>query len=227
MKGLGVGADLAVVDGDPLEKAPDNLAEARKILEKNKLPLTDENVFLVLSMMQPGKKEEANEGLLLLQGKARVNLPLKAKDAPPAATAPAPAAAPSAYAMPNGPVACSVQEADGAIRTFLVTLDFPGSRGGSGGGSAAATATAPAPAAAPAATGQTVAIKAPFPGSVTLKDLLVKAGASVKTGQVVAVVEAMKADHDVKSPVDGTVQTVHFAIGSEVPAGRPILSLVK
>ena len=70
-------------------------------------------------------------------------------------------------------------------------------------------------------------LKAPFPGSVTLKDLLIKEGDSIKTGQVLAVVEAMKADHDVKSPCDGMISTIHITIGSEVPAGQPILTIAK
>jgi len=210
-------------EGDPLEAAPKNIPEAKKIVEDHGFEPTDENVFLVLSMMQPGKKIEANEGLLLLQGKGRVVLPLKEKEKPPAAApAPAPALA-AACAAPSGPVMCQVQEAGGALRTFKVTL------GAAGGGNApAAPAAAPAASGpAPAAQGETVSLKAPFPGSVTLKDLMVKQGDAVKSGQVVAVVEAMKADHDVKCPCDGTISEVHITIGSEVPAGQPIMTIAK
>jgi pyruvate carboxylase subunit B len=217
--------EMPPFDGDPLEKAPNNIPEAKKILEDRGLPTTEENVFLVVSMMQPGKKVEANEGLLLLQGKGRVNLPLKKKEAPAVApAAPAAAAAPSASPVHvNGPVTCQVQEAGGITRTFKVTLDFQGQS--SSGSAAPAAAPAPAATAAPAA--DAVPLKAPFPGSVTLKDLTVKEGDAVKAGQVVAVVEAMKADHDVKSPCNGTISDVHISIGSEVPAGQPILTIAK
>jgi len=224
--------ELPPFDGDPLEKAADNIPEAKKILATHNLKETEENIFLVLSMMQPGKKAEANEGLLLLLGKGRVKLPLKVKEAAPApAAAPAAApvaaapAAPAAAPMSNGPVNCQVQEAGGEVRTFRVTLDFGHTKATTGGGATAAapatTATAPAPAA------DAMPLKAPFPGSVTLKDLMVKAGDAIKSGQVVAVVEAMKADHDVKAPCDGTVETVYIEIGSEVPAGQPIMTIAK
>ncbi|HIM68344.1 MAG TPA: acetyl-CoA carboxylase biotin carboxyl carrier protein subunit, partial [Verrucomicrobia bacterium] len=44
-------------------------------------------------------------------------------------------------------------------------------------------------------------------------------------GQVVAAVEAMKAKHDVKAPCAGRVSAVHAAIGNEVSAGKPILTI--
>ncbi len=207
-----------VFEGDPLEVAPNNIPKAEEVLKEYNLPVTDENTFLVLAMMQPNKKTEANEGLLLLQGKGRVKLPLKKKDEPkPAAVAAAPAATTAVPARPTGPVTCKVQDDGGTVRTFKVTLDF-----GDGGGSNPA-------AVAKAATGggEQVPLKAPFPGSVTLKDLMVKEGEAVKEGRVVAQVEAMKADHDVKAPCDGTVQTIHVTIGSEVPAGQPIMTLTK
>ena len=205
-------------DGDPLQKAPNNIPEAKKVLEERNMEVTDETTFLVLAMMQPKKKIEANEGLLLLQGKGRVKLPLKKKDEPkPAAVPAAQALAAAAPARPKGPVTCKVQENGGAVRTFKVTLDF------SDGGGAAAPAATPATAAG----GDLVPLNAPFPGSVTLKDLMVKEGDSINEGQVVAQVEAMKADHDVKAPCGGTIQAIHITIGSEVPAGQPILTIAK
>jgi pyruvate carboxylase subunit B len=213
--------DMPVFDGDPLAKAPNNIPEAEKILKDHGLDTTDENVFLVVSQMKPGKKVEANEGLHLLQGKGRIVLPLKEMEKPAAAAAPAPAPVGAAPAsQPSGPVTCKVEDDGGLLRTFRVTLNFPGADAVK---SAPARETAPAPAAG----GDTVPVKAPFPGAVALKDLLVKEGDSIKTGQTVAVVEAMKADHDVKSPCDGTVAALHVTIGSEVPAGAPILSIAK
>jgi biotin carboxyl carrier protein len=104
----------------------------------------------------------------------------------------------------------------GEVRTFKVTLSYEGQ-------------PAAAPAAAAPATGgnNAVPLKAPFPGTVMLKDLLVKEGDAIKSGQVVAVVEAMKADHDVKAPCDGRIAGLAIAIGSEVPAGQPILTIAK
>ncbi len=77
--------------GDPLEKAPDSIAKAEEALRERKLPLTEENIFLVASAIVPDKNMELNEGIRLLTGKAKVNLPLKAKEKPAAEIVPAPA----------------------------------------------------------------------------------------------------------------------------------------
>jgi biotin carboxyl carrier protein len=62
---------------------------------------------------------------------------------------------------------------------------------------------------------------------VELVDIKVKAGDTVTKGQVVAAVEAMKATHDIKSPVDGVVASVQARIGDELDASKPILMIAK
>ena len=66
-----------------------------------------------------------------------------------------------------------------------------------------------------------------FAGSVELVDIKVKAGDTVTQGQVVAAVEAMKATHDIKSPVAGVVVSVQARIGDEVDSSKPILTIAK
>ena len=39
-----------------------------------------ENIFLVMAAMVPGKKLEINEGIRLLSGKPRIDIPLKKKE---------------------------------------------------------------------------------------------------------------------------------------------------
>jgi biotin carboxyl carrier protein len=56
-------------------------------------------------------------------------------------------------------------------------------------------------------------------------EIKVKAGQTVKQGQVLAAVEAMKAKHDVKSPCDGRVRSVDATLGSTVAKGIPIVTL--
>ena len=63
---------------------------------------------------------------------------------------------------------------------------------------------APAPAAAPkAAAGAAgaVAVKAPMPGNIL--DVKVAAGASVKAGDVLVILEAMKMENEIVAPQDG------------------------
>ena len=102
----------------------------------------------------------------------------------------------------------------GKVRTFEITMQPPRAR-----------PRPRRPAAPAAAGGKSTPVFSPFEGKVELVDIHVKVGDSVTAGQVVAAVEAMKAKHDVKSPCDGTVLSIDAALGSEVSAGKPILTL--
>lgn len=208
--------------GDPLEAAPKNIPTARAALEENGIPVNDKNIFLVLAAMVPGKKVELNEGIRLLTGKAKIDIPLKKKEAAPeAAAAPAPAVAAGNGQGPiTGPVTsrCVVKE-EGRTRTFMVTIEPAGGSPAmnSGGGTAVATA--------PAATGAGTQVFSTFGGSVEIVDIKVKVGDHVSRGQAVAAIEAMKAQHEIKSPVEGKVIEIFAAIGDEVDSSRPIMTI--
>ena len=89
----------------------------------------------------------------------------------------------------------------------------------------APVAAAPAPAAAPAAPKSVkgTAVKSPFPG--TLLRLNVKEGDSVKTGDVLCVVEAMKMENDICSPCDGKITAIMASEGRNVVTDEIILSI--
>ena len=53
----------------------------------------------------------------------------------------------------------------------------------------------------------------------------VKVGDTVAEGQKVAAVEAMKAEHDIKSQYAGTVTAIHVKIGDEIDSSNPILTI--
>lgn len=208
--------DLPVFDGDPLEAAPKNIEPARKALEENGLPVTDKNIFIILAAMVPGKKMELNEGLRLLKGTPRIDIPLKKKEEPKPEAAPAPAPPAGAPAV-TGPVTskCTVQE-EGITRTFTVTIEP----------TAAAAPANPAPAATPTAPPAAgTKIYSTFAGSVDVVDIKVKEGDTVTKGQTVALVEAMKATHDIKAPVGGRVTGIHVKIGDEIDSSKPIITL--
>ena len=76
----------------------------------------------------------------------------------------------------------------------------------------AAAPAAPAPAAAPVADGTKVT--APMPG--TILDIKVAVGDTVKSGQAICVLEAMKMENDVNAPCDGKVLSVNTTKGSAV-----------
>ncbi|MGN1134259.1 MAG: biotin/lipoyl-containing protein [Oscillospiraceae bacterium] len=80
---------------------------------------------------------------------------------------------------------------------------------------AAAPKTEPASAAAPVADGTKVT--APMPG--TILDIKVAVGDTVKAGQAIAVLEAMKMENDVNAPCDGKVLSINTTKGSSVETG--------
>jgi pyruvate carboxylase subunit B len=202
---------LPVFEGDPLEAAPNNIEPARKALEERNIPVNDRNLFLVLSTMVPGKKMELNEGIKLLTGKGKIDIPLKKKEA-----AVAPATAPVAAALPSGPITstCKVEEG-GKVRTFVVTIE-PNQASGA--------LIAESVASQPAKTGGT-SVFSVFGGEVEVIDILVKVGDEVTEGAVVASIEAMKAQHDIKAPCAGKVISVDVRIGEEIDATQSIITI--
>ena len=82
----------------------------------------------------------------------------------------------------------------------------------------AAPAAAPAPAAKPVSAGPVSGTKvtAPMPGMI--KSLSLPEGSSVKEGDVILVLEAMKMDNDITAPCSGTI-SYKTAKGSNVDTG--------
>ena len=83
----------------------------------------------------------------------------------------------------------------------------------------AAPAAAPAPATAPAGGEQ---VKSPMPGNI-LK-INVSNGASVKKGDVLMILEAMKMENEIMCPCDGTV-TVCTSVGATVETGAVLCTI--
>jgi 3-methylcrotonyl-CoA carboxylase alpha subunit len=71
-----------------------------------------------------------------------------------------------------------------------------------------------------AATGR---LTAPMPGKVV--SFAVKSGDAVKAGQTLAVMEAMKMEHTIAAPKDGTVAELLYAPGDQVAEGAELLTL--
>ena len=63
----------------------------------------------------------------------------------------------------------------------------------------------------------------PLPGVVAT--VVVKVGQAVRAGEVLMIIEAMKMEHSISAPYDGTVKVIHFARGDRVPEGSQLLEL--
>ena len=86
----------------------------------------------------------------------------------------------------------------------------------------AAPAAAPK-AAAPAGAAGANKVNAPMPG--TILDVKVAVGQTVKNGQVLCILEAMKMENEIAAPCDGVVASVNVTKGAPVSTGDLLISL--
>ena len=86
---------------------------------------------------------------------------------------------------------------------------------------AAPVKAAPAKAAAPAA--GSVSVTAPMPGKIL--NVKLQAGAVVKKGDVILILEAMKMENEIVAPEDGTIASINVATGDSVEAGAVLATL--
>jgi len=96
------------------------------------------------------------------------------------------------------------------IDGLLLELDIPSEDSDTAGGIAGQA-------------GEKDKIYAPMPGKIV--KLLVKDGEAVKAKQPLVIVEAMKMEHQIDSPSDGSVKRINFADGDQVDTETPIVEL--
>jgi pyruvate carboxylase subunit B len=223
--------ELEPTTRSPLELNDENpekgLEVARRKLQAEGLPETDENLFIVATCREKGlaflkgeaevlvrkigaeeKKEEKKEG--------------KKEDAPKAA--PSDGGAPGQYTVNvNGKDYSVALEGDKATvngKTYQV---------GIGEGEAAPPPAAAAKAAPakmeekPAENAEGTPVTAQMPGRVTR--ILLQVGDYLKAGETILLLEAMKMETPVSSTVDGTLSDIPVAIGDQVATGD-VLAIV-
>lgn len=88
------------------------------------------------------------------------------------------------------------------------------------------TAPAPKPS-APKAPSKPAAgssdITAPMPGTVL--EIKVTQGQTVKNGDLVMILEAMKMENEIFAPADGTIEKIHINQGASVNSGDLLISI--
>jgi biotin carboxyl carrier protein len=82
---------------------------------------------------------------------------------------------------------------------------------------------AAAPKAAPAGKAGSVEVTAPMPGTILAINVTV--GQSVKKGETVCVLEAMKMENDIPAPQDGVVASINLQKGASCSANDVIITL--
>jgi pyruvate carboxylase subunit B len=181
-----------VFTGDPLDVLEPGIPKARKILEKEGLPVTDENIFIVGALETAG----GNKGLDFLKGKKPINVrkvPTKSEKTPPAAAPP-----PSSPAM-TGPADYTVT-VEG--KTYQVTVE------------AATGEVKKVEFTAAAKTGTAMDVKAKLQGIVY--EIFVAVGDQVHQGDTLMVLEAMKMETPLVSPYDGMIASIEVEKGQVV-----------
>ncbi len=87
---------------------------------------------------------------------------------------------------------------------------------------AAAPVAAPAAAPAPAAAGEGV-VQSPMPGNINAVKF--SAGQSVKAGDVIIILEAMKMENEIVAPKAGTLKSVFVTKGATVNTGDALFEI--
>ena len=87
---------------------------------------------------------------------------------------------------------------------------------------AAAPVAAPAATPAPAAAGEGV-VQSPMPGNINAVKF--SAGQSVKAGDVIIILEAMKMENEIVAPKAGTLTKIHVQKGAVVNTGDPLFDV--
>jgi pyruvate carboxylase subunit B len=204
---------LEMNDEDPKK----GLEAARQVLKEHKLPETEENLFIIATCKE--------KGLAFLKGEATVGV-RKVKPEEKAAAAPTAAAAPSATA-PSA-AAASTAASEGPSRYNVTVngkryhLTIDGDRAIVNGRQydVALEAAAAQPAVLAVPQGEGTPVKAQMPG-VVLR-VLTEEGASIAAGEGLMVLEAMKMEVEVSSPVSGIVQEFDVAVGDQVATGQTL-----
>ncbi len=174
------------------------LEVAKKRLEDANLPVNDENLFISAACKE--------KGILFLQGKGTIGVRKNEpkKEAPSTSTSSTNEYTVTvngkkyAIALDNGKATVNGKEYDFNVKE----------------GIDAKTSTSD---------GEGTPVKAALPGNV-LK-VLVTEGDSIEEGDVIAVVEAMKMETEIKSPVSGTVKSVDIEVGNKVQTGQVLVTI--
>lgn len=173
------------------------LEVAKKRLEDANLPVNDENLFISAACKE--------KGILFLQGKGTIGVRKNepAKEAPSTASS-----ASNEYTVTINGKKYAIALDGNKAKVNGKDYDFSVKEGIEVKGTSS---------------GEGTPVKAALPGNV-LK-VLVSEGDTIEEGDVIAVVEAMKMETEIKSPASGTIQSVEIEVGNKVQTGQVLVTI--
>lgn len=174
-----------VFTGDPVDVLEPGIPKAEKILKREGLPVTDENIFIVGALATDG----GNKGLDFLKGYQTINVRKVTPEKPDeksgaSSSAPRPAV--------DGPADYTVT-VDG--KAYQVTVE-----------AATGQIKTVKPAEAPKKPVETIPVKASLQGIVY--EIYAEVGDKVRRGDTLMILEAMKMETPIVAPADGTVASI-------------------
>jgi pyruvate carboxylase subunit B len=190
---------IEINDEDPTK----GVAAAKKVLEAEHLAVTDENVFIVSTCKE--------KGVAFLKGEAKSGI---RKDEPAVATG-----TPSTTALANE-MTLTVNGRDYAMKVNGEQVTVNGRVYRVGVSVGASTA---APTAAATASGPSTSVQAKMPGLVLR--IGANVGDTVKAGDQLLVLEAMKMEVPVAAPVDGVIRAILVSTGDHVVTGETLAEI--
>lgn len=196
---------------NPLDLNEANPAKGRKaavaMLEANKLPITDENIFIAATCQE--------KGIAYLKGEGRIGVRKNVKN-PETAPVSSGAGRSEVTVCINGKDYCVKFDKGGAVVNG-VPVSYTVKEN-------AAPVATPATAASAGKPEKFENLNAALPGIVLR--MLVNPGDRVRADQAVMILESMKMETEVQSPVDGVLASFQVREGDQVQSGA-LLAVVK
>ena len=173
------------------------LAHVRTILEKEKLPVNDENIFIAASCKE--------KGIAFLKGEGKVNVRKIDKNEKKKGSSKVATTGNGEYTVVVNGQKYNVQVSEGLDASIEVK------------------AVTPVASSSPAKSSSGFEVVATLPGSVF--KITSSVGQSVKKGDILLVLEAMKMEIEIVAPQDGVVSAILVDQGDNVEDGQPLVAL--
>lgn len=196
------------------------IAPAKKVLEAEGLPITDENIFIAATCKE--------KGIRFLKGQAEVGVRKidKAAAAPTVTTSTAASGSTLTPVSASGPAEYLVN-VDGreilmAFDGNIATVDGKTYRVGIQPQTKTASSSK-TPASVSNGGGSLTEVHAQMPGVVYKQ--LKQPGAVIREGEPILIMEAMKMEMEISSPIAGTIAELCFPVGAHVATGQVLATI--